>query len=175
MWLKMDLDGIILSLQIRDYVKTSHDDWDSRWCKVDFSLVSKPETWLNYRITNDETLLASEIDDLSRALERLLKDRLTSPIEFNCIEPDFHFMLNPKKDLRDDPKYTYVRPGYEIVDIDMEWKTSFWDGGLTENYLSVRLYREEIEQLLLYLQLISGTRSVGDPAIGQLIQKKIIC
>ena len=163
MWLKMDLDGIILSLQIRNYVKTSHDDWDSKWCKVDFSLVSEP--WLDYKITNDETLLASEIDGLCEALEKLLNDRIPSTYKFTFIEPDFEFILNPKSHVS----------GNHFVDIDMDWKVSFWHDGLTANYLSVCLSREDIEQLLLYLQLISGTRSVGDPAIEQLIQKKIIC
>ena len=36
MWLKLDLSGIKLSMQIRNYRKVSDDDWDSVWCKTDF-------------------------------------------------------------------------------------------------------------------------------------------
>ena len=55
------------------------------------------------------------------------------------MEPDFNFVLTPKQDVRLNPKVLYVRPGCEIVDIDMEWKISFWHDGLTANYLSVTL------------------------------------
>ena len=45
MWLKLDLSGIKLSMQIRNYRKVSDDDWDSVWCKTDFAFVS--DEWLN--------------------------------------------------------------------------------------------------------------------------------
>ena len=97
MWLKLDLSGIKLSMQIRNYRKVSDDDWDSVWCKTDFAFVS--DEWLNYRKDNDEVFLAREIEDLAKSLDDLLNDRLNAPTEFNCIEPDFNFILNPKKDL----------------------------------------------------------------------------
>lgn len=50
MWLKLDLSGINLSMQIRNYRKVPEDDWDSTWCKTDFAFVS--EEWLNYRKIN---------------------------------------------------------------------------------------------------------------------------
>ena len=40
MWLKLNLDGVILSLQIRNYVEVSDGDWDSTWCKTDFFVQS---------------------------------------------------------------------------------------------------------------------------------------
>ena len=99
---------------------------------------------------------------------------LNAPTEFNCIEPDFNFALNPKKDLRLDPKVLYVRPGCEIVDIDMEWKISFWDEGLTDNYLSVSLVRSDIECLLSYLRLVMGEVQEDTPEIKALMRKGII-
>ena len=40
----------------------------------------------------------------------------------------------PENHREDDPKYTYVQPGYEIQDIYLEWKIFFWHGGLTDNH-----------------------------------------
>ena len=173
MWLKLNLDGIILSLQIRNYIKVSDDDWGSTWCKTDFSFCSEP--WLNYHKTNDEVFLASEIDDLAHMLKDLLDGSLTESIEFNCIEPDFNFFFHPKYDVRNDPKVVYVKPGHEIADIDMEWRVSFWNGGgLTANYLSVTLNRDDIENLFLYLQLVMSKVSENDPAVVQRIKDNII-
>ena len=155
MWLKLDLSGIKLSMQIRNYRKVSDDDWDSVWCKTDFAFVS--DEWLNYRKDNDEVFLAREIEDLAKSLDDLLNDR-----------------LNPKKDLRLDPKVLYVRPGCEIVDIDMEWKISFLDEGLTDNYLSVSLVRSDIECLLSYLRLVMGEVQESAPEIKALMNKGVV-
>ena len=172
MWLKLNLSGIRLSMQIRNYHRTSEEDWLSVWCKTDFSFVA--DKWLNYCEDDSEVFLAREIEDLAKSLDDLLNDRLTAPTEFNCIEPDFNFILNPKKDLRLDPKVLYVRPGCEIVDIDMEWKISFWHDGLTANYLSVTLNRTDIESLLLYLRLVMGEVRESSPEIKALISKGVI-
>ena len=172
MWLKLNLSGIRLSMQIRNYRRTSEEDWLSVWCKTDFSFVA--DKWLNYCEDDSEVFLAREIEDLAKSLDDLLNDRLTAPTEFNCIEPDFNFILNPKKDLRLDPKVLYVRPGCEIVDIDMKWKISFWHDGLTANYLSVTLNRTDIESLLLYLRLVMGEVRESSPEIKALISKGVI-
>lgn len=172
MWLKLNLSGIRLSMQIRNYRRTSEEDWLSVWCKTDFSFVA--DKWLNYCEDDSEVFLAREIEDLAKSLDDLLNDRLTAPTEFNCIEPDFNFILNPKKDLRLDPKVLYVRPGCETVDIDMEWKISFWHDGLTANYLSVTLNRTDIESLLLYLRLVMGEVRESSPEIKALISKGVI-
>lgn len=67
-----------------------------------------------------------------------------------------------------------MRPGCEIVDIDMEWKISFWHDGLTANYLSVTLDRTDIESLLLYLRLVMGELQKTAPEIKVLMDKGII-
>ena len=172
MWLKLNLDGIVLSLRIRQYQKVEDVNWDLTWCKTDFSFISEP--WLNYSKENDEMLLAREVDDLAEVLEKLLTDQLSAPTEFACIEPDFVFELHPKEDLRKDPRYLYIRPGSEIADIDMEWKVFFWDGGLTGNYLSVALARPDIECLLTYLKVVTGQLSEKDAEVQTLIAKGIL-
>ena len=163
MWLKLNLSGIRLSMQIRNYRRTSEEDWLSVWCKTDFSFVA--DKWLNYCEDDSEVFLAREIEDLAKSLDDLLNDRLTAPTEFNCIEPDFNFILNPKKDLRLDPKVLYVRPGCEIVDIDMEWKNLILARWTDANYLSVTLNRTDIESLLLYLRLVMGEVRESSPEI----------
>lgn len=172
MWLMLDLDGIVLRLQIRDYVKVAADDWDSTWCKTDFSFVSEP--WLNYHKEDDEVFLAREIDELKEALQALMNNQLTEVTEFVCIEPDFSFVLNPQQDVRLNPRVLYVRSGFEMVDIDVEWKIAFWHDGLTANYLSVFLDRDNIESLLSYLRLIMGEIKESDPKIQQLIRDGIL-
>lgn len=64
------------------------------------------------------------------------------------------FNLCPQLDLRENPKYTYVQSGYEIQDIYVEWKIYFWHGGLTDNYLTITLVREEVTRLRDYLKLV---------------------
>lgn len=172
MLLKFDLDGINVTLQIKNYRKASHDDWDTTWCKVDCSFVSEP--WLQYQKTNDEIFLAQEIDDLADLFENLLTDQAKEPIKYPCMEPDFEFLLYPKHDIRDNPKVVYFKPGCEIVDIGAEWKVSFWHDGLTANYLSLYLDRKDIECLLAYFQLVSGRISMDAPVVRKLVEEGII-
>ena len=171
MWLNLDLQGILVNLQIHNYQKVPKDDCGT-WCKVDFSFVTKP--WLSYGNENDEILLCSEVDEIITILEKLVADQLQEPTEFGCVEPDFSFRFYPKKDLRNDPKYTYVAPGHEIVDVSMEWEVTLWNDGYTANRLVLTLKRQKIEQLLSYLQLIAGRVSPYDPAIHQLMEKRTI-
>lgn len=172
MWLKMDLDGVILDIQIRGYVPSSKEDWDSQWCKTDFSFSSGQ--WLNYRKEDDEVFLSCEIEELSSTIDKLLKDELHEIAEIACIEPDFHFFFHPKRDLRKDPAYTYVREGFEIEDIHAECTIAFWHEGLTDNYLSVSLDRHDLICLRSYLLLIMGKLGEESPEITQMLGKGIL-
>lgn len=118
MKLKLDLDGIIVQLQIRNYNPELKEDYCTGWCKVDFSFSS--ESWLNYSQDNSEVFLSSEVSDLYSDLERLLHDELTDIKELGMVEPDFFFRLHPKFDIRNDPKVLYVAPGHEIRDISVD-------------------------------------------------------
>lgn len=142
MWFEIHAKGIKVKLQITGHVPTRKDNWDNKWCKCDFSFSSGD--WLNYHIENAEVFLADEVDRLAESLTDLLDNQLSEEQEFICIEPDFIFRLYPQTDLRNDPKYTYIRPGYEIQDIYLEWKVYFWHQGLTDNYLTVTFNREQI-------------------------------
>ena len=92
--------------------------------------------------------------ELADAFTELLDNKLSEVKEIICIEPDFVFELYPQTDLREDPKYTYVQPGYEIQDIYVEWKIYFWHGGLTDNYLTITLGRDDVTRLRDYLKLV---------------------
>jgi len=173
MWLKLDLDGIIFQLQICGYRSSTTEKWDSQWCRIDLSLTSGH--WLNYIIKNDEVLLACEVEILSENLQKLLNDRFIETTEIECIEPDFKFILHPKKNLRNDSKYVYVREGYEIEDISMEWIVFFWnDGCLTNNYLSMEFDRDDIEHLYNYIKMIMGSIDMQSKTIADMFNKGII-
>ncbi len=149
---RLDISGVTVYLKVNGYVKSTKEEWDSQWCRCDFAFMSGD--WLNYHKESDEVLLSCEVEELEEKLTKLLSDELTEVEEISCIEPDFNFLLYPKRDLREDPKYTYVQPGYEIADIYMEWKVFFWNQGLTDNFLCVTLDREEIIKLRDYLSSV---------------------
>ncbi len=172
MWLKLDLDGIVFQIQISGYQPSPTENWDSQWCRTSLSLASK--NWLNYMIENDELLLTCEIQTLAESLQKLLNDGFNEITEIECIEPDFKFILHPKKDLRNDPRYIYVQEGHEIEDISMEWVVLFWNDGLTNNYLSMEFDRDDIEHLLNYLEMIMGSIDKQSETITEMINKGII-
>lgn len=172
MQLKMDLCGIELQFKIHGYVPSVHEKWDDQWCRCDFSLTSG--NWLNYRKVLDEVLLSCEVENIADNLQKLLNDNLAEKTEISFIEPDFQMTLCPKRDLRDDPKYLYVQPGYEIADIYMDWRVYFWSEGLTDNFLSVTLGREDIEILLTYLQYVMRRFNASSPEIQDLIAKDFL-
>lgn len=109
-----------------------------------------------------------------QALDDLLTDRLSEVKTIECIEPDFNFILHPKRDLRNDPKYTYIKKGYEIADIYLEMKIFFWNGGLTDNYLSLTFDRNDIQYLKNYLLWVTGERHKNDSEIVDMISKGIL-
>lgn len=153
-WFKIDLNGIVAQIRINSYQKSTHENWDSQWCDVGFSFSSGE--WLNYNRDHDAILLSCEVEELADKIQKLLNDELTEIEEVICIEPDFKFILQPKKDLRENPRYAYVRDGYEFQDVYMEWKIFFWNEGLTDNYLSLTIDRTDLQYLLNYLLLVKG-------------------
>lgn len=175
MWLKLDLDGIIVELQIQQYTKQDARTSDEYgyWCKVGFLFSSHP--WLNYSKENDELFLSYEVDDLANALDDLLDDRLSESQELTLIEPDFCFELIPKQDLRNNSRILYIQPGYEIADISMEWRVSFWHDGLTANYLTVTLDRTDIRNLRDYLFLVIGKYNDHSPEIIEMKKNGLLC
>ena len=142
MSIQIDAAGIIIDLLVKGYRKSNKDNWDEQWCKCDFAFRS--DSWLNYQSVDNEVLLSCEIEELEQSLTQLLNGEITEK----------KMILYPEEDLRNNPNYTYVQPGYEIVDIYLEWRVYFWNEGLTDNYLTVTLGREEITMLRDYLRTV---------------------
>lgn len=152
MSIQIDAAGIIIDLLVKGYRKSNKDNWDEQWCKCDFAF--KSDSWLNYQSVDNEVLLSCEIEELEQSLTQLINGEITEKKMIEPIELDFKFILYPEEDLRNNPNYTYVQPGYEIVDIYLEWRVYFWNEGLTDNYLTVTLGREEITMLRDYLRTV---------------------
>lgn len=171
MWLYLDLDGIEFHFRVKNYRQSTREKWDVEWCKVDLTVQSR--NWLNYQLSS-EILLAYEVEKIRDKISDLLEDKIKIQEEMGFIEPDFTFVLNPKKNLRDDSKYTYVATGYEIVDIDADLQIHFWDDGLTANYLSLCFDRNDLECLLAYLRCITNEIQKDDELVQKLIADDVI-
>lgn len=156
MWLKLNLDGIDVKLRIRQYEKTPEIDGIFNWCNVDYSLTAQP--WLNYVREHEEILLSSEIDRLADALERLLDGRIAGIANVRFAEPDFQFTLYPEG------SSSYA-----------EWRIDLLtENGFTGSRITLRLFYDDIKQLLAYLKLTSGSLSTSDDEIRNLIYSDVI-
>lgn len=153
MALNLDLCGIQLNFAIHNYKPSAENDRFATWCNVDFHIRSG--NWLDYQI-DGELLMNDEVVEILTRIEDILNCGVGEPSVWQCIEPDFRFTFHPKKDLTKDPRYTYVAPGHEIEDIKLEWSVYFWDGGLTENRLTLVLFRKDIVALQQYLKTVVG-------------------
>lgn len=169
MWIKLDLEGIDFHFRISKYRKSTKENGFDEWCEVDLTLQARE--WLNYQIVSDETLLAVEVEEIRDRIDNLLNGSLEKPEKIECIEPDLEFHLHPKEDIRNNPDVVYVKPGYEIADIDMDLIVSFWDrdGALSANRLLLSFGREDLEKLLCYLQYVTGVINKEDVMVKELI------
>lgn len=170
MWFKLDLDGIDMILRIKGYERYSKEPY--QWCDTDFSFVN--DSWLNYYADNAEVLLPSEIDWLANSLDDLLAGKLKKVNFLDCLEPNYRFILYPKKEFRDNHEPEYLKSIREIEDVYMNLKIYFWNGYLSENNLSLVFYRKNIEYLRNYLFLITGKYKSDDQCILEMIEKGII-
>lgn len=171
MWLKLNLEGMKINIQIRNYEKSDKDIWDMQYCKVDFSFIFRDI--INYE-NSSEILLSCEIEKLKEKLDDLLNDRIAKEFELEFIEPDFmfHFSLKIKKEIytinqEDTPKYFTTKPY-------LEWKINLWNDGLTSNYFSTTLDIDDIKALRCYLSLIMGTITTDDKEVIKYMNKGII-
>ena len=123
----------------------------------------------NYEILNG---LSNE--ESTKLLERLLNNELNEIKEYQPCEPDLTFILNPKYDIRNDPNTIYVKPGFEIRDIKLQLRVNLWDDGLTDNYFSITLYREDIDNLYTYLCYVTKKFDKDNPKVQELINSGII-
>lgn len=171
LWFRLDLEGIDLHFRISKYRKSTKENWDCEWCDVDLTLQSN--RWLDYHINSAEVMLSNEIEMLRDTIDALLNDKLDEIDTLECIEPDFQFIFYPKQDVRKNPRVLYVKPGYEISDVDMDFAVTFWDreGALSANRLMLSFDRLDLERLLIYLQLVTGIISEDDEMVNKLVSE----
>lgn len=171
MWFRLNLEGIDFHFRISKYQKSTKENWDDEWCRIDLTL--QAPDWLNYRIVYAETMLAAEVEHIRDKINDLLHDKLSKPETIECIEPDFVFHLHPKEDIRNNPDVLYVKPGFEIADIDMDFQVTFWDrdGALSSNRLMLSFIREDLEMLLCYFQYITGIVDDNDEMVQRLLSE----
>lgn len=152
---KLNACGIDIVLKITQYHKPEDED-DYSFCNCSYSFSSGK--WLNYSKNNDEIIACFELEYLIEKLQALLDDKLKRDESIELIEPDFSFDLKTKRDLRKDKSYEYIAEGFEIEDVSLCWNIHLWDedGGLTDNFLSICLYRKDIEKLLEYLKKVKS-------------------
>ena len=171
MWFHLELDGISFHFRISSYKKSIQDTEYEQWCNVDLTLQSG--SWLNYQ-TSPISLLSCDIEELRDKLSDLLSNKLLSQEKLEFVEPDITFLLHPQKDLTLDPSFIYVAPEHKIEDINTDIHIHLWNGVLTENYISLRLGRKDMEALQSYLKLITHQIKMDDPSIKKLMESDII-
>jgi hypothetical protein len=110
------------------------------------------ENWcFNYK-TSASCIEFSELKGMRDKLSALLNDEIAAVETVEFIEPDVKIILKPKRDLRNEDKYTYIKEGYEIEDISADYLLfPFLDGVMTEQHYVMPLYRENIKLLVEYL------------------------
>lgn len=169
MKLKLDLQGILFSLEISNYHQSTKENWDDEWCKVSYYVMNGVS--LNYGMNDKECLLCTEIEEIRDTFKKLLLDELTEETELSFVESDFTFHITPKTM---DYQITLLDPYPQVSNAYADLKIHFWDDGLTSNYLNLRLDEEEIEYIKNYLNLITGMVDKTNPVIEDMINREII-
>lgn len=172
MWLKLDLEGMKVQLQIKGYEPSSRDHWDFQWCKVDFTFVFPG--CLNYMKQDDEVLLSCEVEELEAKLDDFINDKIIKSETLEFIEPDFVFEFQPGYNMVEAGVCSYAAPGHEMSAAFMVWKVRLWQDGLTDNYFSTTLEKEDMRILRDYLRLVVGKLGKDSIEIRELVAKGII-
>lgn len=174
MWLKLDIRGMKIELQINGYQRSDKDNWDCQWCDVSFSF--EFPGCIDYSKMNDEIILSCEVETLERKIDDFINDRITDKETLELIEPDFVFVFKPSYNMLESGEYEYAAPGYEMSNAVMEWKVNLWerDGRLTNNYFSATLDKAALRVLGDYLRLITGKLNKDSGVIKTYINDRVI-
>lgn len=158
MWLRLDLDGVEMYLRIQEFRESASPD-DDAWCRVSLHLQS---SWLHYDL--DEHILCSEeVKWLFETIEGALSKRLTKNEELEFIEPNIRFIFS----CLDDKGKPFRWPMADL-------RVSFWNHGLTANYLSLCFDEADLDALWQYLRLVTGEADLSDPRVRFWLDKGVI-
>ncbi len=149
-----------MKFTVRGYEGPSEDiDIYDQWCECDFYF--KYGNSMEYKHFDDSTLMSSEIDEMELLFTEFLEGKITEVKELPFVEPDFIFYLIPDENVRpQNDSFTYNLHSYK--DISMEWRIYFWDDGLTDNYMTLTLDRDDITALRDYLREVQGKTSMSN-------------
>ncbi len=145
---RIESDGTIFRFRVTD---KGYDDGGYYWTDASICV----ENWcFNYQ-TSSSCFEFSELERMRDKLTLLLKDNIEVIEIVEFIEPDVQIVLKPKYNLRDTGKYAYIKKGCEIRDITAEFLLfPFLNGAMTEQHYVMPMYREDIEKLVDYLNII---------------------
>lgn len=145
---KIESDGTVFRFCVKE---KGYYDGGYYWTDANLCV----ENWcFNYK-TSLSCFEFSELKHMRDKLTTLLNDELMSVETVSFIEPDVQIVLKPKYDRRDGGEYSYIKEGYEIEDINAEFLLfPFLEGAITEQHYVMPLYREDIEILVSYLNVM---------------------
>lgn len=123
----------------------SAKSWDDKWCEVSLRIENE---YFKYKTNNNELLLESELEELILALDKLLKGKLEKDSYIDFIEPDLEFKLIPLNKS-------------ENCLVDMKINL-FLSGGLSADYYNLCLGKEEIKEILVYLNTIMPVMEINN-------------
>ena len=113
----------------------------SRWCEVSLKIENE---YFKYKKINSEILMESDIEYLIKEFDKLLKGKIKEDEYIDFIEPDLEFILRPVKQIYKE----------ETVDIRINL---LQNGALSADFYNLCIGRQEIEQILIYLNEIVPT------------------
>ena len=172
MTLRLDLNGMKIQLNIRNYQPYDHEEEDSNWCKVDYSFDFA--NCISYSKQDDEVLMSVEIEVLKCRLDDFIENRIESKYHLSFAEPDYEFIFIPSYNRVEAGECVYCRPGYEMTAPVIEWRINLWDDGLTDNYFSTTLDTDDAIVLRDYLRLVIGEIDEDSKIIQEHIAKGFI-
>ena len=123
---------------------------------------------------DDEVLLSCEVEELEAKLDDFINDKIIKSETLEFIEPDFVFEFQPGYNMVEAGVCSYAAPGHEMSAAFMVWKVRLWQDGLTDNYFSTTLEKEDMRILRDYLRLVVGKLGKDSIEIRELVAKGII-
>lgn len=151
MWLRLNVCGIFLYFQIKDYGKASR--YSDGFCRVTIRIQSDQ----NIDICSNPGLVFEEfeVDCLCERLECVLNGQLKKNEIVSFSEPEAEFYLNPENR-------------------EAKLRLYLWCGTITDNYFSLAISGENLKYFVTYLKLITRKLSKKDEIITDLLSKEII-
>lgn len=148
--LYMNIDDTNFELGIFDYVRGENND--DNWANL---IVKVKKKNFNY-LRNAELMTSAEVERLLNGLQKLLNDELKEKEGIGFYEPDLEFDLYPRMNLWDTGDYSYIKEGYEIQDIYVEFTINLTDreGTYTGQKYVMIFDRENIEKIVEYMKKI---------------------